>query len=168
MTRGRSRGIGPACPACGHVRSTRISNGWSEPDDHYLRYKKCLGCKGTFTTIEVLVPADRTTFYRLDYSGREYRREYWRKHNAKTPLRLTTQGSDQIQVKVRVYKAKSANECRRGHQFTPENTYIEKRGGRNCRTCQRDKMRRRRAVDGETGMPNGPAPLALPDTAMRP
>ena len=24
------------------------------------------------------------------------------------------------------------------------------------------------AVDGETGMPNGPAPMALPDTAMRP
>jgi hypothetical protein len=25
--------------------------------------------------------------------------------------------------------------CKRGHEFTPENTYVLKRGGRSCKTC---------------------------------
>ena len=28
--------------------------------------------------------------------------------------------------------------CKRGHEFTEENTYIDKRGCRHCKTCQRD------------------------------
>lgn len=27
--------------------------------------------------------------------------------------------------------------CKRGHEFTPENTYAMKRGGRSCKTCLR-------------------------------
>ncbi len=27
--------------------------------------------------------------------------------------------------------------CKRGHEFTPENTYVLKRGGRSCRICLR-------------------------------
>ena len=30
-------------------------------------------------------------------------------------------------------------ECKRGHRFTPENTYITTNGGRCCRQCVRDK-----------------------------
>lgn len=33
--------------------------------------------------------------------------------------------------------------CRLGHEFTPENTEIDKRGFRHCRTCQRAKYRRK-------------------------
>jgi hypothetical protein len=36
--------------------------------------------------------------------------------------------------------------CRRGHDFTPENTYIQPTSGvRVCRTCKRDRQRNRRA-----------------------
>lgn len=36
--------------------------------------------------------------------------------------------------------------CIHGHEFTPENTYWRGTGHRTCRTCQRDAMRRKRAV----------------------
>lgn len=35
--------------------------------------------------------------------------------------------------------------CKRGHEFTPENTYVDKKGRRDCRACRR--------VDPATGRP---------------
>jgi len=35
----------------------------------------------------------------------------------------------------------SRSACERGHEFTPENTYIARNGSRNCRECQRIRMR---------------------------
>lgn len=35
--------------------------------------------------------------------------------------------------------------CKRGHEFTPENTYSKKNGGRDCRTCAVARSRARRA-----------------------
>lgn len=35
--------------------------------------------------------------------------------------------------------------CKRGHEFTPENTYVARDGHRNCRTCVRLMMREHRA-----------------------
>lgn len=32
--------------------------------------------------------------------------------------------------------------CRQGHEFTPENTYVDPHGQRFCRTCRRAYMRR--------------------------
>lgn len=37
----------------------------------------------------------------------------------------------------------AATSCVRGHEFTPENTYIYPSGARECRTCQREHDRRR-------------------------
>lgn len=45
--------------------------------------------------------------------------------------------------------------CKRGHEFTPENTYILKRGGRSCRICLRmhaaalRERRRQEAADSK-------------------
>jgi len=33
--------------------------------------------------------------------------------------------------------------CQHGHEFSPENTKVSKRGYRTCRTCHRDNMRAR-------------------------
>lgn len=35
--------------------------------------------------------------------------------------------------------------CKYGHEFTPENTYVDKHGHRTCRTCHRVKERERKA-----------------------
>ena len=34
--------------------------------------------------------------------------------------------------------------CKRGHEYTAANTYLTKRGWRDCRACQRDRIRTRR------------------------
>lgn len=44
--------------------------------------------------------------------------------------------------------------CKRGHEFTPENTGDQRRGGkvvgRACRTCERERMRRNAEVSRTT------------------
>lgn len=46
-------------------------------------------------------------------------------------------------VKHGTHHNASKTHCRRGHEFTPENTYVRPGGGRrNCRTCDQDRRRR--------------------------
>lgn len=134
------KGAGPSCPHCGNTKAHRMENGWSEPEEHYLRYKKCDNCGEKFTTAEVVVPPDQTTFYRLDGEGRRYRREYWRKHYSKVGNRLRgkEKASDLLFIKVRVQPSVKVpqTECMRGHPFTPENTYTKGNGWRGCKTCR--------------------------------
>lgn len=40
----------------------------------------------------------------------------------------------------------AATHCLRGHEFTPENTYIPRSGNRNCRACIRLRNRSRQRV----------------------
>lgn len=42
-------------------------------------------------------------------------------------------------------KRRNQTHCKRGHEFTPENTYLDKRGGRGCRQCINAKGRAWRA-----------------------
>jgi hypothetical protein len=40
--------------------------------------------------------------------------------------------------------------CKRGHEFTPENTYTRANGYRHCRTCERARWRRWAALKATT------------------
>lgn len=39
------------------------------------------------------------------------------------------------------HRLATVTKCRNGHEFTPENTYLQDGRIRRCRTCNRDKMR---------------------------
>lgn len=45
----------------------------------------------------------------------------------------------------RGYLARHGNACKRGHEFTVENTYIDATGGRHCRRCHADREAQKRA-----------------------
>ena len=137
-----TKNVGPGCPDCGSVNSYSVERGWSEPDDHFLRRRRCNECAGTFVTAEVLVPTDETSFYRLDYRGREWRRENYRRQHAKTAKRLRPRPADKLFVNVRVKPATIKDTCLRGHLFTEQNTYrYPSTGARSCVTCRRERQR---------------------------
>jgi hypothetical protein len=139
------KGYGPPCPHCGHIVSRRAGrgNGWAEPNDDYLRYKVCVGCEERFTTVEVVVPPDKTTFARLDYAGREANRERWRRLHATTTKWFGARSdSDRLYVTVKVVPALTHRKyCSRGHSWTEKNLYynVSDRKAR-CRVC-RDAVR---------------------------
>ena len=135
---------GPSCPECGSTRSRSMNRGWSEPDDNFLRHRYCEECDCRFVTVEVVVPTEDTTFYRLDYRGREWRRENYRAKYSKTKHRLPIQHSDLLTVKIKVTPnpALERNICKRGHPFTPENTYVyPNTGQRSCKLCRQVRQR---------------------------
>lgn len=140
-----NKAVGPPCPECGDTESRSIQRGWSEPDDNFLRRRACKNCGVRFVTAEVVVPTEDTTFYRLDYRGREWRRENYRAKYSKTKRRLPVQRSDQLHIKVRVVPNPELERsiCLRGHPFTPENTYVyPSTGRRSCRICRQGRQRR--------------------------
>lgn len=42
-------------------------------------------------------------------------------------------------------KAALITACPQGHEYTPENTFLDNRNGRECRTCRNDRKRAARA-----------------------
>lgn len=42
---------------------------------------------------------------------------------------------------ARAAQQSAKTHCPVGHEYTPENTYVDKRGSRNCRACRREKAR---------------------------
>jgi hypothetical protein len=155
------KGYGPACPHCGSIRSHCMENGWSEPDDDYLRRKRCNQCGETFVTVEKAIPVGRSSFYRLDYRGRHNRREHYRTRLSKTKRRLPnlTKASDQLHVSIRVTTTPSrVTTCMRGHPWKPETTYVyPETGFRQCKICrkqtQHDYYIRRKAEQPSTISP---------------
>ena len=96
------KGYAPQCPECGNTRAKTHGGGWSEPNDDYLRYRQCENCGNRFATVEVVVPD--TTFYRLDYRGRLYRRLNWRRNTGKGLMTIPAKyhESDRLYVSVKV------------------------------------------------------------------
>lgn len=96
------KGYSPQCPECGNTRSLTLACGWSEPDDDFLRYRACENCGERFATVEVVIPT--SSFYRLDYRGRIYRRLYWRRRLGKgiTTIPAKYHESDLLKVIVSV------------------------------------------------------------------
>lgn len=37
-------------------------------------------------------------------------------------------------------RQRTKTHCPQSHEYTPENTYVDKRGSRNCRACRREKV----------------------------
>ncbi|WP_367138917.1 MULTISPECIES: HNH endonuclease signature motif containing protein [Streptomyces] len=58
-----------------------------------------------------------------------------------------------VTARTNTARGRSANRekthCNRGHAYTPENTFVQKRGGRVCRTCIRARKRRSREAKRE-------------------
>lgn len=44
---------------------------------------------------------------------------------------------------ARSVRGSRQTQCKRGHEFTVENTYVDKTGRRHCKTCQRERMAQR-------------------------
>jgi hypothetical protein len=47
-------------------------------------------------------------------------------------------------MRRQIHKGTKKTRCIRGHEFTPENTYVTKRGHRRCQTCHREDENERR------------------------
>lgn len=81
-------------------------------------------------------------------------------NNAASNLRYDTRlANEQDKRKHGTHHHTKKTHCPRGHEYTPENTYINTRGGRECRMCRQlkydrvnQKMREKRAARGL--MPN--------------
>lgn len=64
-------------------------------------------------------------------------------------LEPVTRGENALRGDSRNARNARKTHCRRGHEFTPENTRISKRGHRECRTCSRmNRAYRRLDLEG--------------------
>lgn len=52
-------------------------------------------------------------------------------------LEAVTRGSNSSAARSRRYRP---THCAHGHEFTPENTYTDSRGSRQCKTCRRERV----------------------------
>jgi hypothetical protein len=64
-------------------------------------------------------------------------------------LRATTPWENTLRSSNPTSKNLAKTQCVNGHEFTDENTLWRASGGRSCRTCNRDRMRKLRALTRE-------------------
>ena len=84
--------------------------------------------------------------------------ENWMKGNGREALKKANEALPPGELQARAHRAslraaeikRAQTHCKRGHEFTPENTSVRERGTRGCRTCERRKQqeaRDRRKLD---------------------
>ena len=56
-------------------------------------------------------------------------------------LEPVTQGENTRRGMIATGRGIAVTACPQGHQYTPENTYIEPKGSRSCRECRRERTR---------------------------
>jgi DNA-binding transcriptional regulator YiaG len=62
-------------------------------------------------------------------------------------------------------KPRNPHECSYGHPYDEENTYVRADGTKGCRTCHRERMRRRRQVRAVPSLPPPAIRRALREAA---
>jgi hypothetical protein len=60
-----------------------------------------------------------------------------------SPIKRHFSGAIGLASQIAAQMQRERTHCKRGHEFTSENTRITPEGWRNCRTCHNEKMRRR-------------------------
>ena len=123
---------GVLCPECGGPY-TEVRNSNHDTEGNKIRYRNCQECGHWFSTAEVVVKG--FSFHRAKAGDRE---------NLRTTREYIKLSQTPHSLVLTVVPAKLVNRCRKGHDFTPENTYIQPgRGSRACRTCMRAAALRR-------------------------
>ncbi len=72
-------------------------------------------------------------------------------HLCRTPLCFNPAHLEPVTHKENCRRAHEIHgpHCARGHDFTPDNTYVDRLGGRHCMTCNRLAKKRRRSAERE-------------------
>ncbi len=127
------------CPECGSPRAATESASLDE-NGNRIRLRKCDGCGGHFTTLEVAIPF---SFSAADALKHEYR-------DAKLPPRKT---KDRFVVtretgltwRITHVQGQRAETCRKGlHRLVGDNVYVNPTNGqRVCQPCRRESARAR-------------------------
>jgi hypothetical protein len=98
-----------------------------DAEGHRIRNRRCEDCEHIFSTVEVIVPG-------LAYHKTRPSKIGSRPKRIPQTVKIT-HGSDW--TRVQVVDTKPLELCRRGHPFTPENTYVQpSKGSRSCRICR--------------------------------
>lgn len=119
---------GLICPDCGGIRGMATQS-TLDVEGNRVRNRVCRDCGHRFATVEVAL--EGLSYHKVRPSTRR----------SPQYVRVTTTGAS---LRLSLVESAPADVCRRGHPFTPENTYIQpSSGNRSCMECRRDGARRR-------------------------
>jgi hypothetical protein len=141
---------GPECLSCGGIRSEVRESGYTA-DDQRIRRRVCLDCGQAATSVEVYIDPSLTSFWRLNPTRAAQKREKDYQTRGKGIYRLPNRRHEPDRILVMVSLSKGGKQltthCNRGHELTPDNTYIQPSSGyRSCVTCRRDRNEARKQL----------------------